>query len=206
MSSQVDFCLFNYLSVDEYTWHDTLFFFSFPFFNFLIFLFKTVSILKRPRTPPATPGIVDYQSTDHEQLMKRLRPAQSVEEVILKIFSFLFVMLESHLSFCLSATKPQLVINLGIAFLCSIFQVTYPTPRQQALWSLEDLPRTVAITMHQGSTVTSMDFHPSHHTLLLGKKFHPGPYCGYVTAFITKRLQFYFFFPLLTLSLLNSWF
>ncbi|XP_062143597.1 topless-related protein 3-like [Alnus glutinosa] len=84
-----------------------------------------VSILKRPRTPPATPGIVEYQSTDHEHLMKRLRPAQSVEEV------------------------------------------TYPTPRQQALWSLEDLPRTVAITMHQGSTVTSMDFHPSHHTLLL---------------------------------------
>ncbi|KAE8010286.1 hypothetical protein FH972_006670 [Carpinus fangiana] len=84
-----------------------------------------VSILKRPRTPPATPGLVDYQSTDHEQLMKRLRPAQSVEEV------------------------------------------TYPTPRQQALWSLEDLPRTLARTMHQGSTVTSMDFHPSHHTLLL---------------------------------------
>lgn len=84
-----------------------------------------VSILKRPRTPPATPGIVDYQSTDHEQLMKRLRSAQSVEEV------------------------------------------TYPTSRQQALWSLEDLPRTVAINMHQGSSVTSMDFHPSVHTLLL---------------------------------------
>ncbi|GMY21830.1 topless-related protein 3-like isoform X2 [Fagus crenata] len=84
-----------------------------------------VPILKRPRTPPATPGMVDYQSTDHEQLMKRLRSAHSVEEV------------------------------------------TYPTTRQQASWSLDDLPRTVAITMHQGSTVTSMDFHPSHHTLLL---------------------------------------
>ena len=88
MSSQVDFCLFNYLSVDEYLWHGTLFFFVFNF------LFKTVSILKRPRTPPATPVIVDYQSTDHEQLMKRLRPAQSVEEVILKIFSCLLMMLE----------------------------------------------------------------------------------------------------------------
>ncbi|KAG6701327.1 hypothetical protein I3842_08G159800 [Carya illinoinensis] len=84
-----------------------------------------VSILKHPRTPPGTPGIVDYQSNDHEQLMKRLRPAQSVEEV------------------------------------------TYPTQRQQAHWSLEDLPRTVAMTIHQGSTVTSMDFHPSRHTLLL---------------------------------------
>lgn len=175
---------------------------------FLSFKFKTVSILKRPRTPPATPGIVDYQSTDHEQLMKRLRPAQSVEEVILKMFvSCLLCWTIFNLAFCLSAIKPQLVINLGIAFLCSIFQVTYPTPRQQALWSLEDLPRTVAITMHQGSTVISMDFHPSHHTLLLGKKFHPGPYYGYVTAnFRPKGLPLYFFFPLLTLSLLNSWF
>ncbi|KAK7822237.1 topless-related protein 2 [Quercus suber] len=84
-----------------------------------------VPILKRPRTPPAAPGMVDYPSTDHEQLMKRLRSAQSVEEV------------------------------------------TYPTTRQQAPWSLEDLPRAVAVTLHQGSTVTSMDFHPSHHTLLV---------------------------------------
>ncbi|XP_059648466.1 topless-related protein 3-like [Cornus florida] len=45
-------------------------------------------------------------------------------------------------------------------------EVTYPTARQPS-WSLDDLPRTVAFTMHQGSTVTSMDFHPSHHTLLL---------------------------------------
>ncbi|XP_019187538.1 PREDICTED: topless-related protein 3-like isoform X1 [Ipomoea nil] len=84
-----------------------------------------VSILKRPITPPATLGMVEYQNADHEQLMKRLRPVQSVEEV------------------------------------------TYPTVRQQASWSLEDLPRTVAFTLHQGSTVTSMDFHPSHTTLLL---------------------------------------
>ncbi|KAK9292226.1 hypothetical protein L1049_020189 [Liquidambar formosana] len=84
-----------------------------------------VSILKHPRTPPTTPGMVDYQNPDHEQLMKRLRPTQSIEEI------------------------------------------TYSAPRQQASWSLEDLPRTVAFSLHQGSTVTSMDFHPSHHTLLL---------------------------------------
>ncbi|KAM7274408.1 hypothetical protein ACFE04_029072 [Oxalis oulophora] len=86
-----------------------------------------VPVLKRPRTPPTNnPGMADYQTPDHEQLMKRLRPAQSVEEV------------------------------------------TYPTTRQQASnWSLDDLPRTVALTLHQGSTVTSMDFHPSHHTILL---------------------------------------
>ncbi|XP_010259449.1 PREDICTED: protein TPR1 isoform X3 [Nelumbo nucifera] len=83
-----------------------------------------VSILKRPRTPPNALGMVDYQSTDHEQLMKRLR-AQPVDEV------------------------------------------TYPAPLQLASWSLDDLPRTVACTIHQGSNVTSMDFHPSHHTLLL---------------------------------------
>ncbi|XP_028779523.1 topless-related protein 3 isoform X2 [Neltuma alba] len=83
-----------------------------------------VPILKRPRTPPAAPGMVDYQNPDHEQLMKRLRPVHSVEEV------------------------------------------SYPTARQ-ASWSLDDLPRTVAMTLHQGSSVNSMDFHPSHQTLLL---------------------------------------
>ncbi|TQD69488.1 hypothetical protein C1H46_044979 [Malus baccata] len=68
--------------------------------------------------------MVDHQSADHE-LMKRLRPVQSIEEV------------------------------------------AYPTSRQQTSWSLDDLPRTVAFNLHQGSTVTSMDFHPALHTLLL---------------------------------------
>ncbi|KAE8733394.1 Topless-related protein 3 [Hibiscus syriacus] len=58
-----------------------------------------VSVLKHSRTTPSVSGMVDYQKPDHEQLMKRLRSASSVEE---------------------------------------------------------------------GSVVTSMDFHPSHHTLLLG--------------------------------------
>ncbi|CAI8615392.1 unnamed protein product [Vicia faba] len=83
-----------------------------------------VSILKRPRTPSTTPGMVEYQNSDHEQLMKRLRPTPSVEEV------------------------------------------SYPSARH-ASWSLDDLPRTVAMSLHQGSSVTSMDFHPSHQTLLL---------------------------------------
>ncbi|KAG9138166.1 hypothetical protein Leryth_001396 [Lithospermum erythrorhizon] len=84
-----------------------------------------VSVLKRPITPPGTMGMVEYPNADHDQLMKRLRPAPSVEEV------------------------------------------TYPTVRQPTSWSLDDLPRTVAFTLPQGSTVTSMDYHPSHHTLLL---------------------------------------
>ncbi|KAJ0979764.1 hypothetical protein J5N97_015238 [Dioscorea zingiberensis] len=46
-------------------------------------------------------------------------------------------------------------------------EVTYPAPGSQVAWSLDDLPRTVACAMNQGSNVTSMEFHPSHHTLLL---------------------------------------
>jgi hypothetical protein len=45
-----------------------------------------VSVLKRQRTPPTALGIVDYQNPDHE-LMKRLRPAQSVEEVFCANFA-----------------------------------------------------------------------------------------------------------------------
>lgn len=63
----------------------------------------------------------------------------------------------------------------GWFFLLNV-QVTYPIPRQQASWSLEDLPRTVALTMHQGSTVTSMDFHPSHPSVLLGMIRNTFPY------------------------------
>ncbi|XP_010245461.1 PREDICTED: protein TPR1-like isoform X2 [Nelumbo nucifera] len=48
-----------------------------------------------------------------------------------------------------------------------IDEVTYSAPLQQTSWSLDDLPRTVACTIHQGSNVTSIDFHPSHQTLLL---------------------------------------
>ncbi|GLT45730.1 hypothetical protein SLA2020_195400 [Shorea laevis] len=83
-----------------------------------------VSVLKHPRTPSNTLGMLDYQSSDHEQLMKRLRSTQPVDEV------------------------------------------TYLAP-QQASWSPDDLPRTVAFSLYQGSNVTSMDFHPSHHTLLV---------------------------------------
>uniref|UniRef100_A0A0E0C039 CTLH domain-containing protein n=1 Tax=Oryza meridionalis TaxID=40149 RepID=A0A0E0C039_9ORYZ len=46
-------------------------------------------------------------------------------------------------------------------------EATYPAPIPQPLWSVEDLPRTVACTLSQGSSVTSMDFHPTRHTLLL---------------------------------------
>ncbi|KAK4586600.1 hypothetical protein RGQ29_023666 [Quercus rubra] len=83
-----------------------------------------VSVLKHPRPSSTALGMIDYQNSDHEQLIKRLRTAQSVDDG------------------------------------------TYPAPPQHVSWSPEDLPRTVAGTIHQGSSVTSMDFHPSHQTLL----------------------------------------
>ncbi|KAK1277243.1 Topless-related protein 2 [Acorus gramineus] len=46
-------------------------------------------------------------------------------------------------------------------------EVTYPAPLAQTSWSLDDLPKMVACTLNQGSSVTSMDFHPAHQTLLL---------------------------------------
>ncbi|XP_052190160.1 topless-related protein 2-like isoform X2 [Diospyros lotus] len=49
----------------------------------------------------------------------------------------------------------------------SVEEVSCPANSQQSLWSLDNLPRNVARTIHQGSTVTSMDFHPFHHTLLI---------------------------------------
>ncbi|KAJ1383310.1 WD40/YVTN repeat-like-containing domain superfamily [Sesbania bispinosa] len=98
-----------------------------------------VSVLKHSRTPSNTLGMMDYQNTDHEQLMKRLRSAQSVDELF---------------CYCYNGNYSQSV------------QVTYPAPPQQASWSPDELPRTVVCTLHQGSTVTSMDFHPSLHSLL----------------------------------------
>ncbi|OIV95906.1 hypothetical protein TanjilG_27010 [Lupinus angustifolius] len=84
-----------------------------------------VSALKHSRTPSNALGMMDYQNNDHEQqLMKRVRSAQSVDDV------------------------------------------TYAAPPQQASSSLDDLPRTVVCTLHQGSTVISMDFHPSFQSLL----------------------------------------
>ncbi|XAR57038.1 hypothetical protein NMG60_11025039 [Bertholletia excelsa] len=40
-----------------------------------------VSVLKHPRIPSPGLQMIDYQSTDHEQLIKRLRSAQSFDEV-----------------------------------------------------------------------------------------------------------------------------
>ena len=41
----------------------------------------TVNVLKHPRAPSNSLGLMDYQNADHEQLMKRLRSAQTSNEV-----------------------------------------------------------------------------------------------------------------------------
>ncbi|KAL9665557.1 hypothetical protein QQ045_020978 [Rhodiola kirilowii] len=50
----------------------------------------------------------------------------------------------------------------------NIFPVSYPTQgHPHALHSTEDIPKTVVVSLNQGSTVKSMDFHPIHQTLIL---------------------------------------
>ncbi|XP_074343882.1 topless-related protein 3-like [Apium graveolens] len=41
-----------------------------------------VSGTKRPFTPPVTPGMLEFQSADHQQLLKRVRTAEPIEEII----------------------------------------------------------------------------------------------------------------------------
>ena len=48
--------------------------------------------MKRPRTPPTASGMVEYPGPDHE-LMKRLRPPQSVEEVCSLLCVYMIVLL-----------------------------------------------------------------------------------------------------------------
>ena len=51
----------------------------------------------------------------------------------------------------------------------NILPVTYPQNHNQAMYSPDDLPKTVARTLNQGSTPMSMDFHPVQQTILLGE-------------------------------------
>ncbi|CAJ1963322.1 unnamed protein product [Sphenostylis stenocarpa] len=47
-------------------------------------------------------------------------------------------------------------------------EVTHHAPPEQAS-GLDDLPRIVVYALQLGSSITSMDFHPVHHSLLLGR-------------------------------------
>lgn len=111
------------------------------------FLLFAVSVLKHPR------AMSDYQTADSESLMKRLRPNPHGEEVIN------WIPRKTGITY----------FHFNYSYLFGVDQVTYPAPIPQVTWSLDDLPRVAACSLAQGSNVTSMDFHPSHHTLLLGR-------------------------------------
>ncbi|CAL9763878.1 unnamed protein product [Musa acuminata subsp. burmannicoides] len=54
-------------------------------------------------------------------------------------------------------------VNLPV----NILPVSYPQNHNQAMYTLEDLPKMVARTLSQGSNPMSMDFHPIQQTILL---------------------------------------
>ncbi|XP_026660230.1 protein TPR3-like isoform X2 [Phoenix dactylifera] len=54
-------------------------------------------------------------------------------------------------------------VNLPV----NILPVTYLQNRSQSMYPLDDLPKTVARALNQGSTPMSMDFHPTQQTVLL---------------------------------------
>ncbi|OAY69349.1 Protein TOPLESS [Ananas comosus] len=54
-------------------------------------------------------------------------------------------------------------VNLPV----NIMPVTYPQSHSQSMYTTDDLPKTVARALNQGSTPMSMDFHPLQQTLLL---------------------------------------
>ncbi|KAJ0488149.1 putative transcription factor WD40-like family [Helianthus annuus] len=96
------------------------------------------AMLKRPRTPPTNNPVVDYQTADSEHVLKRTR------------------------TFGISEEANHLPVN--------ILPVGYSGQNQshgQSSYSSDDLPKTVVMTLNQGSAVKSMDFHPVQQILLL---------------------------------------
>ncbi|KAJ9688701.1 hypothetical protein PVL29_014377 [Vitis rotundifolia] len=98
---------------------------------------NNTAILKRPRTPPTNNPAMDYQTADSEHVLKRPRPFGISDEQ---------------------------VNNLPV----NILPVAYTGQSHgQSSYSSDDLPKTVVMSLPQGSTVKSMDFHPVQQILLL---------------------------------------
>ncbi|KAC9488809.1 hypothetical protein E3N88_45745 [Mikania micrantha] len=95
------------------------------------------AILKRPRTPPTNNPAVDYQTADSEHVLKRTRAFGISDEV-------------NHL--------PVNILPVGYSG---------QSHHGQSSYSSDDLPKTVVMTLNQGSVVKSMDFHPVQQILLL---------------------------------------
>lgn len=87
----------------------------------------------------------------------------------------IFVMVLSHVVFSTNFLLTQWLymiyhfyfqVNLPV----NIMAATYPGQNHnQLMYNSDDLPKTVARTLIQGSNIMSMDFHPIQQTVLLGQ-------------------------------------
>ncbi|XP_023762146.2 protein TOPLESS-like [Lactuca sativa] len=101
--------------------------------------------LKHPRTPPTNPSL-DFPSGDSDHVSKRTRPMGITDEVNLPV-NVLPVSFQGH-----GSSHTQQPFNASVSVSSS---------------ASDDLPKTVARTLNQGSSPMSMDFHPIQQTLLL---------------------------------------
>ncbi|XP_076958828.1 topless-related protein 4-like isoform X3 [Bidens hawaiensis] len=100
------------------------------------------AMLKRPRTPPTNNPAVDYQTADSEHVLKRTRAFGISDEQV------------NHM--------PVNILPVGYS------GQSGQSHHGQSSYSSDDLPKTVMMTLNQGSVVKSMDFHPVQQILLLG--------------------------------------
>ncbi|XP_024979277.1 topless-related protein 4-like isoform X1 [Cynara cardunculus var. scolymus] len=98
---------------------------------------NNAALLKRPRTPPTNNPAVDYQTADSEHVLKRTRTFGISDEQV------------NHL--------PVNILPVGYS----------GQSHGQSSYSSDDLPKAMVMTLNQGSSVKSMDFHPVQQILLL---------------------------------------
>ncbi|XP_038984116.1 protein TPR3-like isoform X2 [Phoenix dactylifera] len=100
---------------------------------------SAAALLKRPMTPPNSNPTMDYHTADSEHVIKRPRPMGISEEVGMPT----------------ALNQGTLALPVGYSGIA------------RGQHSFDELPRNVAMTLNQGSAVTSMDFHPVQLTILL---------------------------------------
>ncbi|KAA8529705.1 hypothetical protein F0562_034195 [Nyssa sinensis] len=106
----------------------------------------------------ATSGII----TDQDKAMKK-----AIEKDFEKFKSMGIGHIEGPTAYNvadITGTQDSIVVNMPV----NILYVSFPSyAHSQAFNAPDDLPKTVAWTLNQGSTSISMDFHPLQQTLLL---------------------------------------
>lgn len=55
---------------------------------------------------------------------------------------------------------------------------------QEKFRAFDELPRTVVMSLHQGSSVVSMDYNPTQQTLLLGTLHFPNKFSYFEIPYI----------------------